>query len=220
MKYPCKLIQDLLPLYLDGLCSEESKEAVESHLSECSACKELCAAMRESGGVETAPHSAERERQKAASFQTVRRKLFRKQLLLAAAAVAVFVLISLAAVVVLKSRLEVVEYEDNISVSMVDGDLVGRLKGSQESYVRIKRVTSPGDGQEKTYLFFCMSDTKWDALTTGSHVVSEYTLCPRDRGAEQVDAVYYFTGDFTGLESMSREELQTVMDASALLWSK
>ena len=31
MKYPCSLIQDLLPLYHDGVCSEESNKIIEAH---------------------------------------------------------------------------------------------------------------------------------------------------------------------------------------------
>ena len=42
MKYSCNMIQDLIPLYIDGVCSEESKEAVEQHLSECPDCTQLC----------------------------------------------------------------------------------------------------------------------------------------------------------------------------------
>ena len=29
MKYSCNVVQDLLPLYQDNVCSEESKEIVE-----------------------------------------------------------------------------------------------------------------------------------------------------------------------------------------------
>ena len=36
---PCDVIRDLLPLYVDGVCSEESKAAVEAHLESCEACK-------------------------------------------------------------------------------------------------------------------------------------------------------------------------------------
>ena len=46
MKYPCSIIQDLLPLYVDEICSEESKKIVEDHLSQCSFVKKymiLCA---------------------------------------------------------------------------------------------------------------------------------------------------------------------------------
>ena len=39
MKYNCEVIMDLLPLYHDGVCSEESREMVEEHLEECESCK-------------------------------------------------------------------------------------------------------------------------------------------------------------------------------------
>ena len=51
-------------------------------------------------------------------------------------------------------------------------------------------------------------------------VFSEYVLCPAEKSADAIDRVYYYTGDYTGLESMSRDELQKVIDASVLLWSK
>lgn len=40
MKIPCKVITDLLPLYYDEVCSNESKIMVEEHLAECDDCKE------------------------------------------------------------------------------------------------------------------------------------------------------------------------------------
>ena len=39
MKLLCDIVQDLLPLYEDDLCSAASREAVEIHLRECAACK-------------------------------------------------------------------------------------------------------------------------------------------------------------------------------------
>lgn len=39
MKIPCGIIRDLLPLYHDNVCSEESKDMVEEHLSECEDCR-------------------------------------------------------------------------------------------------------------------------------------------------------------------------------------
>lgn len=220
MKYPCDLIQDLLPLYHDGVCSEESKKAIENHLSECSACKEYYTAMCEADGMEIDSHSPDRERQKAASFHAVKKKLLRKQVLVAFASVIVLVAITFAAIGVLKSTLNVVEYEDNISVSMVDGNLTGRLQGSRITHVSSKRVTISIEGREENYLFFYISDTKWDELITNSAVFSEYILYFSDKGADQIDAVYYFTGDYTDIESMGSEELQEIIDASELLWNK
>lgn len=40
MNYNCGIIDDLLPLYVDGACSDESKAAIEAHLASCKACRE------------------------------------------------------------------------------------------------------------------------------------------------------------------------------------
>lgn len=39
MKLNCDIVQDLLPLYEDGVCSKSSRMAVEEHLKECSQCQ-------------------------------------------------------------------------------------------------------------------------------------------------------------------------------------
>ena len=39
MKFlPCELVQDLLPLYHDGVCSDTSRKLVDSHLETCETC--------------------------------------------------------------------------------------------------------------------------------------------------------------------------------------
>lgn len=42
----CKIINDLIPLYIDGCCSEESKKAVNEHIEKCSSCKKLLEDMK------------------------------------------------------------------------------------------------------------------------------------------------------------------------------
>lgn len=43
----CDVIKDLMPSYLDGICSEASKELVELHILQCTSCKELLKQMQE-----------------------------------------------------------------------------------------------------------------------------------------------------------------------------
>lgn len=43
MKLPCKVAQDMLPIYYDGVCSEETAELIEQHLQECSQCAKILA---------------------------------------------------------------------------------------------------------------------------------------------------------------------------------
>lgn len=40
MSRECKIVEDLLPLYHDGICSQESRELVEGHLNKCRNCRE------------------------------------------------------------------------------------------------------------------------------------------------------------------------------------
>jgi len=41
MKYECDVIQDLLPLYQDKICSDKSRTIVEEHISECAVCRKI-----------------------------------------------------------------------------------------------------------------------------------------------------------------------------------
>lgn len=41
MKKKCGVVEDLLPLYVDGICSDESREVVEKHLMDCKKCEAL-----------------------------------------------------------------------------------------------------------------------------------------------------------------------------------
>ena len=39
MKLSCNVIRDLLPLYRDGVCADETRALVEEHLADCAACR-------------------------------------------------------------------------------------------------------------------------------------------------------------------------------------
>ena len=58
----------------------------------------------------------------------------------------------------MKKSEQVISYEDNISVSMVDDSLIGRLQGNQANYLKIKQVEIENNGQKDTYLFFYLSE--------------------------------------------------------------
>ena len=45
-KKECDIIRDLLPSYVDNICSEASKEWIEAHLAECEACRDMAETMK------------------------------------------------------------------------------------------------------------------------------------------------------------------------------
>ena len=45
MDVTCNVIEDLLPLYADGICSEDTKTIIEHHIAVCPECREKLEAM-------------------------------------------------------------------------------------------------------------------------------------------------------------------------------
>ena len=43
----CKVVEDLLPLYIDNVCNQESKDLIEEHLKICPKCNEIFKIMSE-----------------------------------------------------------------------------------------------------------------------------------------------------------------------------
>lgn len=72
MTISCDLVKDLLPLYHDGICSENSKQLVEEHLSECGNCKSILAKIKDT----TLDNQLQRERNDVVGHhaQAVKRK--------------------------------------------------------------------------------------------------------------------------------------------------
>ena len=74
----CEIVRDLLPSYLDGIASGETRAAVERHMAECPDCRETLRRMREP---EETPPPEEKE---IDYLKTVRRRSVRKVTAIAA----------------------------------------------------------------------------------------------------------------------------------------
>lgn len=89
MKYPCGIIKDLLPLYIDEVCNEESRQVVENHLTECEACRKYYEAMKATEGYVDKEDMADRNM--VNSLKTVKNKIHKRitAIILSVVAVAV-----------------------------------------------------------------------------------------------------------------------------------
>jgi len=75
MQLSCEIVQDLLPLYEENLCSAESRAAVEVHLRECPKCREMLQKVENIALKEERTIQADTEAQAVAgSFRKVRRR--------------------------------------------------------------------------------------------------------------------------------------------------
>lgn len=72
----CEITRDLLPLYADGLCSEETNAQVQAHLRECPECREKLANYQASIGEESTESQSDAV---IAPMKKVRRKMRRNK---------------------------------------------------------------------------------------------------------------------------------------------
>ena len=78
MSLTCGIIKDLLPLYAENLCGDESREAVEAHLSECESCRSSLEEMRKTESASPL---------EALPLRSISQKIKRKQIRLVALAI-------------------------------------------------------------------------------------------------------------------------------------
>ena len=146
-KITCDVIRDLLPLYCDGVCSQDSRELVREHLEDCRECRGLLQKMRQEcvlpGEEEQAHETVVRDM--AVSWKKGLRRSFLKGALIMLCACAVLVggwvaLTRLVMVQVPADRVEIAVVsvtEETVEVSLKTND--GK-KVSGSSY----RVTADG----------------------------------------------------------------------------
>ena len=53
----CNIVKDLIPLYIDGCCSEESEKIVKEHIRDCDDCKKLLEDMKSPSNIVTVSES-------------------------------------------------------------------------------------------------------------------------------------------------------------------
>lgn len=95
MKNPCNLIKDILPLYYDGVVSEESKKAVEEHLEECESCNAYYEKICQSDVLEQVVFDEEIAKKTADSFKEVSRAISKKIVKLVSKAILITVFVAI-----------------------------------------------------------------------------------------------------------------------------
>ena len=106
MKNECSIVRDLLPLYAEGMLSEDSAAFVKEHLDTCEECRALSA-----GEEPSAPTDADTEQRtgEAGVLRTLKKKL-RKQTWCA-----IFITAAVVLLVTLMLRLNPIDYLADVS---------------------------------------------------------------------------------------------------------
>lgn len=224
MNWQCGIIRDLMPLYHDNVCSEESRAAVEEHISECNDCREYYSKLSDETEKAVVP---EIENRKAESLRAVSRR-FKRGVKISIVLAAALILISVicGGIMIIGKDKRTIEYNgSNITVSMKPEGLIATVKGTWYSGAHVKSVYIKENGKEKLIKIFSLVDTEWDDFATADSQSYDFTIAYVDMDADRVDAVYYYSGalndnKFKDMDEMPPDKLSDLLDEMNLLWEK
>lgn len=225
MKYPCAIINDLLPLYADGVCSEESRQAVMEHLKDCACCRKEYEKM-EQYAAQTTNHYPSEVKSTAFigtdSLVKVRRELLFKRILTAAVAALLVIGLVAGSGMYMKKHVHSVVYDaDKQNIQVVqesDGDIIARLYGTEWESV-YSRTIELEDGQDA--VIFSMTSSTWNDLMIGDNTASEYLVAGNGKDVDQIEQVYFLSQPVNELSYDQLTELfANNPEQFTLLWEK
>ena len=153
-KIPCDIIQDLLPLYADGLTRENTGKEIEEHLKECALCRESYDRMKSS--VEACVRGQKQEAEREIDYlKAVKKRNIRNMVLGAAAVFAVMAAALGAKLFIIGSPTE------SYGITYLDADgqeirVGGAFFGSAAAYAGHRMKTEP-DGSKKLVIYSCLA---------------------------------------------------------------
>ena len=222
----CDIVRDLLPLYVDNVCSEESRKEIEAHMKVCDSCKkefEMFANFEE----------PENHVDEKAAFQDFNKKMMKKNVkkVIIATVVAVVLIVSVCAGVYIPTK-TVKWSEDLIAVSAPDDgglDIRINVRDYKNAYAT---YTLDGNGDATVYLaveqnllsaFITKGDEAEKIIRIGNHICVSYHNADGELQFHlpentDVKEVYYVEADQSTLQEFT-EGNATEMNAY-LVWSK
>lgn len=204
MKISCDVIEDLLPLYIDQIASEESVRLVEEHLAECESCRSLLKKMEEEKEIRgsfyecnavpitgKSPDISEETR----ILRKIRRRINRKRALAVLSAIICVTLVYMTAHYLYYDKTSYLSWEDS-GLSVKDN----KLYASKTTDGRLWSVIAPN--QKEQFYYIC--ETAWIRknypVQSVNEVVSDFEaqynmtqadLETEDSGIPGLEKVYY-----------------------------
>lgn len=225
----CDIIKDLLPLYCDGVCSEETSRAVEEHLTTCPVCRALLDEMqREPVMPELIQTQAKQE---AKVLQGVKRKFsLRRRLSVLAVA-----LVAMVALVVLTASSDIenpIPYQEGMVTAKLAVDEAIDIYFHGDHYASFWAFYR--EATEGNNIYFCYTRTLKSStmpltadhghICIGNTLMTDFTTASYQVPATQnINDVYYLEAsqeDYLNLPAMSDAEFTQVVQDAILLWER
>ena len=218
----CEMMQDLLPLYCDKVCSAETRRAVEEHLASCPDCRSRLEQMEEqSRPVALSPGEDVKVRVLQGTKKRFSRRR-RRSVLITVAAMLVLSLVLIGAADVERP----VEYRDGLVTGGLAVDEVIDLYYHGGNYSSFNGFSREVSGREAVFLCFnqTLKSNALPPLGEGHIAIGNTLLTDHEtisyRVSRNIDAVYYLVGDYVRLPALDEAEFEKELKNAVLLWER
>lgn len=215
-KISCNIVRDVLPLYLDDVVSDETKEMVEEHLKSCEACKKEAAIMKQDVIL---PINKNTQLAEAKVLKNLKVKIrWRK--------IGVGIISAILAVAVIASLLlfltfskSYIPYDDTqFEIAELNGSIYACYRGEVfGGSVVHNPIPVKSDGEEKNVVIFYSYRTAWDDLKSFFENKENHDPYFIYLGnADEIDAIYYGKFDLQNPDF----NIPDVVQNSELIWGE
>lgn len=214
MKITCNIIEDLLPLYVDEMVSEDSRQLVEEHLKTCPACRKMQEEMQRenhlsSTGTNSNPSRANTT--EAEPLKKIRRRIRKKRI--------TSVLLAVILVVAAGGIGHYWYYDKENYISWDEANIStkdGKVYSTVNPLGRMKAVLSV----DQKNMFYMLSETMWTRKEYPSDLNAENELWNlqdfQEAHDRKADAAVEETSLPTGIENVYYVDPENVKEVLAL----
>lgn len=191
----CNVIKDILPLYVDHVVSQDTRELVGEHLESCDECRTEAELLQKEVLL---PDNAAAQMREAAPLKKFKKDWRNKKVIISLLSAAVTAAVLFGIFFLMTCSYEPVAYDPElISIEEIKGEIYAHYHG--RSYAMVEAIelgTVELNGEEKKAVAFFYADTFWS-----KHVEPLYQKeSERDErdfrfslgSKDELDAVYYY----------------------------
>lgn len=152
----CNVIRDLLPLYADEVCSEDSKEMVEEHISTCQECKQELEDYRYNTGLP--------EVKADVAMKKFKKKMNKKNLKKIVVSVIVCLAVILSGTYILFIPEFIVPYSEDLMTAKIPVDGGIDVWVNLPNYTQVYSVATSGESDNEFDIYLTVTRNLWSMI--------------------------------------------------------
>jgi hypothetical protein len=217
MEMTCEIVKDLLPLYHDDVCSNESRIIIEEHLLECDICKKYLDNMKSDLFQSNTEKTSEQA--KWDILKGIKKKLLKKNIMISAISVICAIAVLFGGFMLICTYQLPIYYKNGlVSVKVDNNGRIDVLFNGDDYFISHKTTTEiEKDDIKQRVVYIYYTDTIWTRNFSKPQKDKEYRMSINTNNGEEaienISAVYYL--DY----SEGKKEFPDTSKA-VLLWKK